>query len=155
MSEKTFTQEEVNALVGKAREEGRTAKAKEFEGWISPDQFATKSADLTSKVSDLTTALNDANTKLTKSEEIIAEKDKALKGHETNAIKSKIAREVGLSWDAIEFLKGDDEATIRKSAEVLKTLVGVNVPPLADPEPPVGGNSDGDLRNMLKSMKGE
>ena len=52
--DRTFTQDEVNAMVGKARLEGKEAGKKEFEGWISPDELNTKLGALTEQVSALT-----------------------------------------------------------------------------------------------------
>ena len=37
--DKTFTQEEVNAMVGKARQEAKEVVRKEFDGWVSPDEL--------------------------------------------------------------------------------------------------------------------
>lgn len=47
---------------------------------------------------------------------------------------------MGLGLDALDFIQGDDEEAIRKSAESLKALVGKNVAPLASLE----GNQDED-----------
>lgn len=156
MSEKLFTQEEVNALVGKAREEGRTSKAKEFDGWLSPKDIESKTAELNGKVASLTSALESANSKLAENEATIADKDKTLKGYENRAIKSRVAHEVGLSFDAIEFLQGEDEESIRKSADTLKNLVGVNnIQPMANPEKPIGGDSkEKAYKDMLKDLGG-
>ena len=63
---------------------------------------------------------------------------------------------MGLSYGAADFLKGEDEDAIRKSAESLKNLVGnMNTAPLASTEPHVGENSEAALRNTLRSLKGE
>lgn len=146
--EKLFTQDEVNALVGEARIKARETKAKEYEGWISPD-------DMTSRMAELTDALNSANEKLKENENLMAEKDKSIKAYELSSVKTQIAHETGLSWDAINFLQGDSEEAIRKSAESLKTLVGKhNVPPMANPEKPVGDSTTEAFRGMLNDLGG-
>ena len=53
--DRTFTQEEVNKLVGQARLEGKDAGRKEFDGWISPDELAKQTAGLNEQL----TGLND------------------------------------------------------------------------------------------------
>ena len=128
--DRTFTQEEVNALVGKARQEGKEAGKKEFEGWISPDDFNTKLSALTDQVKTLTGEKETLQTQLT-------EKDGTIAKYEIDSVKTKVARECGLSLEAVEFIQGNDEEAIRKSAEALKGLVGSkSVPPLGNPETP-------------------
>ena len=158
MSEKMFTQEEVNELVGKARKEGRESKAKEFEGWISPDGVNEQTASLNTKIAELTSALTEANNTIADNKNTIADKDKALKAHELHSVKTQIAHSKGLSFDAIDFLQGETKEDIEKSADTLKALVGSqNVPPLVNYEK---SNGDGKeinegYRNMLKGLMGE
>lgn len=79
-----------------------------------------------------------------------------IKGYETDSVKTRIAHETGLSFEAVGFLKGDDEESIRKSAESLKALVGSSgAAPLADTEQNIGNATDAALRNTLKGLKGE
>ena len=88
--------------------------------------------------------------------EEVAKLNSKIKGYETESVKTRIAHETGLSYEAIEFLKGDDEDSIRKSAESLKGLVGMtNVTPLASTEGSSGDATDAALRNTLKVLKGE
>lgn len=146
--ERMFTQEEVNAMIGDARIKARETKAKEFEGWISPDAANEKFAELTN-------ALNDANEKLKANEEAMAEKDKSIKAYELRSVKTQIAHEKGLTYDAIEFLQGDDEETIRKSADTLANLVKKDdVPPLGNFERPVGDSTTEAFKGMLNDLGG-
>lgn len=135
--DKTFTQEEVNKLVGQARLEGKEIGRKEFEGWISPEKLVEETNGLNGQLG----ALNDQIKALTTEKENLQtqlnEKDGQIANYEINSVKLKIARETGLSYEAIEFLQGGDEEAIRKSAESLKSLVGAaKVPPLGNPETP-------------------
>ena len=58
-----------------------------------------------------------------------------LKAYETDSVKTRIAHETGLSYDAIKFLQGDNEENIRQSAQALKSLCGNGqAAPLADTE---------------------
>lgn len=69
----------------------------------------------------------------------IAEKDTAISGYVTNELKSRIAHEMGLDFDAIKFLQGTDEESIKESAESLKGLVGKHsAPPMASGEGSAG-----------------
>ena len=145
--DKTFTQEEVNALVGKARQEGKEAGKKEFEGWISPDELKTKLGALTDQVNTLTGEKETLQTQLTEKNSIIAK-------YETDSVKTKVARELGLSYEAIEFLKGDTEESIRQSAESLKEIVGkAYTPPAFNPDPsPKGDPNSAAWSKMAKDL---
>lgn len=131
--DRTFTQDEVNAMVGKARLEGKEAGKKEFEGWISPDELNTKLGALTEQVSALTSEKENLQTQIT-------EKDGKIAQYEIDSVKTRVARELGLSFEAVGFIQGDDEEAIKKSAESLKNLVGDKkqpTPPFGNPEPPI------------------
>jgi hypothetical protein len=98
--------------------------------------------------------LNEANEKITNHENDLAERDTKIKAYETRSVKMRIANEAGLSYEAIDFLQGDDEESIRKSADVLKGLVGKQpAPPLASKEVIPGGNSDAALLTTLRNIK--
>ena len=129
--DRTFTQDEVNAMVGKARLEGKEAGKKEFEGWISPDELNTKLGALTEQVSALTSEKENLQTQIT-------EKDGKIAQYEIDSVKTRVARELGLSYEAVGFIQGNDEEAIKKSAESLKNLVGDQkqpTPPFGNPEP--------------------
>ena len=90
------------------------------------------------------------------SPEEVAKKDAKIKGYETDSAKTRIAHEIGLSYEAAKFLSGDDEDSIRKSAESLKALMGSeNVAPLASAEPAIGDAKDVAMKNVLNGLKGE
>ena len=135
--DRTFTQEEVNKLVGQARLEGKDAGRKEFEGWISPDELAKQTAELNEQLTSLNDQLKTLSDEKTNLQTQLAEKDGTIAKYEMDSVKTKIARDCGLSYDAIGFLQGEDEEAIRKSAESLKNLVGANkMPPMYNPEMP-------------------
>lgn len=127
------------------------------------DYEATKSklADAEKQIGDLTGALNSANEKIAGFDSQIAERDSKIATYEAASVKTRIAHEMGLSFDAIDFLQGTDEDSIRKSAESLKNLVGSNhIAPLANTEPLVATDEKAqkasELKEMLKSIrKGE
>ena len=69
--------------------------------------------------------------------EEVAKLNSKIKGYETDSAKTRIARETGLSYEAIDYIQGSDEEAMKKSAEALKALIGSgkSAPPLGDPEP--------------------
>ncbi len=135
--DKTFTQEEVNKLVGQARLEGKEAGRKEFEGWISPDELAKQTAGLNEQLTGLNDQIKTLSDEKANLQTQISEKDGQIAKYEIDSVKTRIARECGLSYEAIGFLQGEDEEAIKKSAETLKNLVGSSkTPPLGNPEMP-------------------
>ena len=148
--DKTFTQEEVNKLVGQARLEGKEAGRKEFDGWISPDELNKQLGGLNDQIKTLTDEKTDLQTQLT-------EKDGQIAKYETDSVKTKVARELGLSYEAAEFLKGDTEEDIRQSAENLKGIMGKSfAPPAFNNDPaPKGNSKDAAWRAMASSLFNE
>lgn len=150
------TQEQLDAIIGERIKRERETAAKKYEGYISPEDLKTMKADHEKQIGDLNLALKNANEKSAGHEKEIADRDSKIKAYETASVKSRIAHEVGLSYDAIDFLKGEDEDSIRKSAESLKSLVGTKpAAPLANPEGSSGVDKDEALRKTLRSLKGE
>lgn len=135
--EKTFTQEEVNKLVGQARLEGKDAGRKEFEGWVSPDDLEKQTAALNEQLTGLNDQIKTLSDEKTDLQTQLTEKDGQIAKYEIDSVKTRIAREYGLSYEAVGFLQGEDEDAIKASAESLKTLVGTTkTPPLSNPETP-------------------
>ncbi len=144
------TQEQFETIIGERLKMERETIKKEYEGYLSPDDAAKKYAGYLSP--------DDEKEKYKGylSPEEVAKKDAKIKGYETDSVKMRIAHESGLSYDAVGFLKGEDEESIRKSAETLKSLIGTsNVAPLASTESSVGNAQEVALKNTLKGLKGE
>ena len=142
------TQEQFDTMIGeRLKREGEKIR-KEYEGFLSPDDVTKKyegylSPDEVTKKYEGYISPDEA-----------ALKDAKIKGYETASVKTRIAHELGLSYEAIDFLKGEDEESIRKNAEILKGLVGnKTAPPLANPEGNNGNSVDASLRNMVKKLE--
>ena len=151
------TQEQLDAIIGERLKREKETQEKRFSGYISPEDLTKNNAEYEKKVGELNKALEDANKKLAEHDKLMAEKDVKIKGYESHSEKTRIAREMGLPYEAVDFLTGEDEAGIRKSAETLKGIVGrQSAPPLASTES-AGSSSDSDAvyRTMLQSMEGE
>ena len=133
--ERMFTQEEVNKMVGQARLEGKDAGRKEYEGWISPEELEKQKAEMQTKFDGLDGQIKTLTEEQATLKAQLSEKDGQIAKYEIDSVKTRIARETGLAWDAVQFLQGEDEEAIKKSAEALKGLVGKqSAPPLGNPE---------------------
>jgi len=143
--DKTFTQEEVNKLVGQARLEGKEAGRKEFEGWISKEELDKQTSSLSDQIKALTDEKTNLQTQLT-------EKNGQIAKYEIDSVKTKIARECGLPYGAADFLQGDSEETIRQSAELMKGLMGTSQQPSFNQEPGNGNAADVAWKELAKNI---
>lgn len=73
----------------------------------------------------------------------LAERDAQIKGYETAALKSRVARELGIPDELADRLTGESEDDIRKDAEGLSALLKRREPkaPPRSTEPADGKNS--------------
>ena len=141
------TQEQLDSIIGDRIKEIREKAEKKYEGYLSPEEVTKKyegylsAEEVTKKYEGYL------------SPDEVAVKDAQIKGYESHSVKTRIAHEMGLSYESIDFLKGEDEESIRKSAEALKALVGNRTaPPLASHDEPKGNSVDASLRNMVKNL---
>ena len=87
-------------------------------------------------------------------EQTIAQQKGAIARYESDALKRRIADEVGLPAAMAGRLTGEDEAALRKDAEGLLPLLRTHqAPPLRDPEAKPTG--DDKYRRILAGLKGE
>lgn len=144
------TQEQLEeVLKDRLKREGDKVR-KEFEGYLSPNDAAEKYKGYLSPEAEKEKYKNHL------SPEEVAKKDAKIKEYETDSVKTRIAHELGLSYEAVGFLRGDNEETIRRSAESLKGLVGAsNIAPLASTEGALSDAKDTALKNTLRGLKGE
>ena len=150
------TQEQLDAIIGERLKREKATVSKEYEGYISPQDHKAALEDFEKKIKELNESLTTANGKIANHSKELAERDMKIKGYETDSVKTRIAHETGLSYDAIQFLKGEDEETIRQSAQSLKNLVGVSaVAPLATTESRSSDATEVALKQTLNGLKGE
>lgn len=142
------TQEELNGIIKDRLERERKSTEKRFEGWLSPEDHAKA-------IEDVNKAFDDFKKAHEGDEQTIKDLRAKNKEYETASLKSRIAHEVGLSYEWISRIGGDDEASIRADAESLKRLVGNSSTPLptkstdtAEPDPKTLG-----LRSVLNGIK--
>ena len=143
------TQEELDRIITERLKRDRESREKKFEGWISPE-------DHQRAVNEATQALNDYKAAHAGDEQTIADLRAEVTGYETASLKSRIAHEVGLSYEWIGRIGGTDEKSIRADAEELKNLVGSqNVPvplPTKTTETPPADPKTAALKNLLNGI---
>lgn len=149
------TQEEFDAAIKSRLERERNKYSEQLAGF---DETKNQLAEAQKQINDLSNALKDANDKVANHDAEIAERDTKIRSYEIDSVKTKVANEMGLSYEAIGFIQGDDEDTIRKSAEGLKNLVGTKaVAPLKSDEPSIANDSEAqknaELRKMLTQLR--
>ncbi len=142
------TQEELDNIIRERLAREREASNKRYEGFISPDDHKKAIAEANKSFDDYKKAHEgDAKT--------IEDLNAKVKTYETASLKSRIAHEVGLGYEWIDRIGGDDEESIRKDAESLKSLVGAGQTVVLPTKNMEGGADDKDagLRQVLNSIK--
>lgn len=152
LGENTFkpieTQEELDKIIKARLERDRETTAKRFEGYISPEEHQ-KAIDSANK------ALADYKKAHEGDEATIKDLTAKNKAYETASLKSRIAHEVGLSYEWVGRISGEDEKSIRADAESLKKLVGTGqtvVLPTKNPEANEN-TADSNYKQILNSIQ--
>jgi len=143
------TQEELDNIIKERLKRERETTQKRYEGWISPE-------DHQKAIDDANKAFDDFKKVHEGDEQTIADLTAKNKAYETASLKSRIAHEVGLSYEWVSRIGGDDEASIRSDAESLKKLVGSGSKPLPTKNTEAGENYDKStaaLRQVLNGIK--
>ncbi len=94
---------------------------KQYEGWLSPEDYNAKTADLANQLEANKTTIADLTAKA--------------KAYESGALKMRIAHENGIPYELAGKLSGDTEEELKKDAEALAKFVKNQQPqPLANTE---------------------
>lgn len=147
------TQEQLDAVICDRLKRSEEKWQKKFEGFLSPDEVSAKTSDLEKQLNDAMSALDSVNKKVASHEKDIAERDSKIKGYEVRALKHRVANENGLSYDAVDFIQGEDEESIKASAEKFKSLMGKNhsTPPFSN-EPDVSNSKNESIKKLAQSL---
>ena len=128
-----------------------------YAEYTSPKDLEKLKADYDKQIADLNKVMDDQAKKYAGYDKDIAERDAKIKGYETASVKTRIAHEMGLPYGAAEYLKGEDEKSIKESAEAVKALFGNqrrnSTAPEASTETPIGDSKKEALRSVLKNIK--
>lgn len=144
------TQEQFDSAI-KARLE---REANKYEKQISEIEGSNQKAlsEAQKQIDELTRQITTMKESSANYDEEIKAKDEKLKEYETYSIKTQVAHELDLPYDAIKFLQGSDEGAIRESAEALKNMVGAKTTPLAKTETPVTNTTDGAFLELARQL---
>lgn len=152
------TQEQLDEIIKGRINRERETLSKKYEGYVSPEDYQAKIKEFETSISGYSTKLQELQGKIENHNKELAERDSKIKAYESHSVKTRIANELGLSYDAVNFLQGDNEESIRQNAEALKSLLGVvNVAPLANVDINNSKENDVDaaLLKTIKQFKGE
>lgn len=147
------SQEQLDAVIGDRLKRSEEKWQKKFEGYLSPDEVNARTSELEKQFNDATAALDGINKKVAGYEKDIAEKDSKIKSYEISAMKHRIAHENGLSFDAVDFIQGDDEESIKASADKFKSLMGKqHSAPEFRNEPDVSNSGNTSIKKLAQSL---
>ena len=143
------TQEELDKIITNRLKRERESAEKRFDGWISPE-------DHQKRIEEANKAFDDYKKAHENDEQTISDLTAKNKAYETASLKSRIAHEVGLSYEWIERINGEDEQSIRADAESIKKLVGSGRTPVPTKSTESGAETDptkSAMRSLLGSIK--
>jgi len=146
------SQEQLDAVIGDRLKRSEEKWAKKFEGYMSPDEVSAKTSELEKQLNDMTLALDGVNKKVASHEKDIAERDSKIRTYEVSAMKHRIAHENGLSFDAVDFIQGEDEDSIKASADKFKSLMGKSHSTPAFSNEPDVSNKDVSIKKLAQSL---
>ena len=127
------TQEEFDERIKERIDRAEKKTRESYNGWLSPDDLKAHDAEHAEAIKKLNAEHAEAIKKLNEShaeemkkyagyDEKFTEQANKIHALETSALKTRIANEKHLPFDAIEFLQGDDEEAITASADKLSKL---------------------------------
>lgn len=113
---------------------------KQYEGWLSPEDYNAKTSDLANQLEANKTTIADLTAKA--------------KAYESGALKMRIAHENGIPYELASKLSGETEEEIKKDAETLAKFVRNQQPqPLANTEHGHTNGKDAAYKSLLADLK--
>ena len=136
MSENEFqpitSQEQLNAVISDRITRAKESEAKKFEGYVSADELATIKSGYEKTIAELTKGNEDFTNTLSLKQKELDDLTAKVTKYESDAVKIRIADEVGLPHEVIDRLRGTTEEEIKADAESLLPLFKhVTMPPKA------------------------
>lgn len=126
------TQEQLNEVIG---ERIRRAEEKAAEKYSDYDALKSKNEEYATQLGDLQKQLQEQAEKIEGHNAEVDALNAKVQAYESSSLKTRIALESGLPYKMAERLTGDDEAAIKKDAEMMVKLMGAhNTVPLGSPE---------------------
>ena len=150
------TQEEFDAAIKDRLARAEEKFSKKYEGFMSSDDVSKLKQDYELTINGLQKAADENAKKYADYDKQIAERDARIKGYETASVKTRIAHELGLPYGAADYLKGEDEKSIKESAEAVKKLFGTSrrssTSPEASTETPTGDSKKEAYKQLLDKI---
>lgn len=150
-------QETLDAVLKDRLNRQHEKHAKELEEvkaqYADYDELKKSKEGYETKLSEMTSELEETKGKLDGINSQIEERDKVIKAYEMRELKTRVASELELPREAIEFLHGESEDEIRESAEKLARITPKKVvAPLANNEPVAVDEETQALKTMLANL---
>ena len=143
------SQDQLNAIIGERIKRAQESVEKKYADYISPEDHQ-KALEASNK------AIDDYKKAHEGDEQTIKDLTAKNREYETANLKSRIAHEVGLSYEWINRINGEDEQSIRADAESIKKLVGAGTNLMPTKTTDAGGDYDSSseaLRSVLNGIK--
>lgn len=145
------SQEQLDKIIGERLSRDRESRKKEYEGYVSPADYAAKCKEYDSTIEGLKKTIEDGKAVATELEDYKTQ----VKKYEIGSVKTKVAHELGIPYEMAERLRGETEEDIRKDAEALKGMFPKKpAPPLRSDETPAN-QSQAAMKKLLNGLKGE
>lgn len=116
------TQEEFDNAIKDRLARAENKIRDEYKSWISPDDQAKTAEKYKAEIENLKAAHSKELEKYAGYDQKFADFETKIHGYEVSALKAKIAQEKKLPLESVEFLQGEDEESIKQSADRLASL---------------------------------
>lgn len=133
------TQEEFDAMIS----ERLSREAKKYEKYTSPEDLEKIKGDYQKEIDGLNQKYSDFDKKEKEYQSKIAK-------YESDSVKTRIAREMGIPSELVDRLKGTNEDELREDAKILAAF-SKKVAPLASTEQNPDGNDEA-YKKVLKDL---
>lgn len=147
---KVFTQEELEKIIAERLERERK-KYKDYDELkkVAEEYKKMKEAQMTEE--------EKLQSKLAELEAAVLEKELEVQEAMIEKTKMKVAMEIGLPADALDFISGSTEEEIREAAEKFKNLLGGNYSKVGKPSAPATAQSGSKVwtRSEIENMSRE
>ncbi len=143
---KIETQEELNAIIGERLKRSETKHAEETAGLRK--EIETLKADKEA----LSKKMQEETAKYAEYDKNLTELQGKVKKYETDSVKTRIAKEVGIPAELFDRLRGETEEELKKDAESLKALLPGRQAPGKGNAPREVDGDEADTRAGLREM---
>ena len=151
------SQEDFDARIKERIERAEKKARDEFKEWASPDAVQKLKEEHAKEIESLNAKYAEELQKYEGYDEKFKQYTGRIHELETTQLKTRIANEKRLPFDAIEFLTGDDEESISASADKLSKLSAHSRQTgfVRNTEEPVGDSREQAYRELARKLKGE